>query len=185
VAHAQPAIAGISKKRPEIVELILSGKPGEQLAFAKEKLGNEISIEDVFKEKQFIDVKAVTKGKGFQGIVKRAGVKMHRPKAKHRRTAGSIGPWHPATVMWTVARPGQMGYHMRTEYNKKILKIGSEGNEANPNAGFSRYGIVKSSFIILAGSVPGPSKRAIGLRTNIRRKKKKKIKLEEIDSIAK
>ncbi len=183
LAHSQPAITGTGKKKPEIVEIMLSGNSEEQLAYAKEKLGKELSIEEVFKEKQFVDVKAVTKGKGFQGVVKRAGVKIHRPKAKHKRVMGSIGPWHPATVMWTVARPGQLGYQCRTEYNKKILKLGSDVNEINPKAGFTNYGVVKNSFVLLAGSVPGPRKRLIALRTNMRKGITEKIKLEEIEKI--
>ena len=78
----------------------------------------DASIADVFTGEHFIDIRAVSKGKGMQGPVKRAGVKMQRPKAKKRRIVGSISPWNPSTVMWQVPRPGQMGYHSRTEYNK-------------------------------------------------------------------
>lgn len=63
-----------------------------------------------------------------------------------------------------------MGYHRRTEYNKKILKIGeaSEADQINPKGGFIRYGLIKNDHILLKGSVPGPAKRLIILRKAIR-----------------
>lgn len=109
LAHTQPYLTGMPKKKPDLVELSLKGTVEEQLKFAEEKLGKDISVDEVFKVKEFLDFKAVTKGKGFGGVVKRYGVKKHRPKSKYIRCIGSIGPWHPATVMFTVPRAGQVG----------------------------------------------------------------------------
>ncbi|MCE7697990.1 MAG: 50S ribosomal protein L3, partial [Methanobacterium paludis] len=83
---------------------------------------------------------------------------------------GSIGPWNPSRTMWTVAMAGQMGYHKRTEFNKKILKIGGadEVDAVNPDGGFVKYGLVKNGYFIVKGSVPGPSKRLVMLRKAIR-----------------
>ncbi len=168
LVHAQPSKTGFGKKVADLCEVALSGTLDEQFAYAKQKFGNELTIGEVFKEKQFVDVKAVTVGHGFTGVVKRFGVKSHRPKAKTMNVVGSIGPWHPATVMWTVARAGQMGYHNRTEFNKRIVKIGSNAVEVNPPAGFPNYGVVKNDYLLLGGSVPGPEKRAIALRFAVR-----------------
>ena len=65
---------------------------------------------------------------------------------------------------------GQMGYHKRTEYNKKLLKIGdeSEVDLINPDGGFVKYGLVKNNYIVVKGSLPGPSKRLVILRQPIR-----------------
>jgi large subunit ribosomal protein L3 len=182
LAHTQPALTTIGKKKPEIVEVPLSGSVEEQLKFCEERMGKEITISDVVEEKTYVDVKAVTKGKGFQGVIKRFGVKMHRPKAKTRRVVGSIGPWHPPTVMFTVARPGQMGYHTRTELNKKLIKIG-KGEDINPAGGFKNYGIVKNEYVVLIGSIPGPAKRCIAIRAAVRPRTKEKIKIEEVEQI--
>ena len=57
-----------------------------------------------------------------------------------------------------------MGYHQRTEFNKRILKIGENGEEVTPKGGFLRYGPVKGMYLMLKGSVPGPAKRLIRLR---------------------
>jgi large subunit ribosomal protein L3 len=66
--------------------------------------------------------------------------------------------------MYSVARAGQMGYHQRTEYNKRVLKIGKDGKEITPKGGFLRYGLVRGPYMLLAGSVAGTEKRAIKLR---------------------
>lgn len=184
LVHTQPDLTTMGKKKPEVSEIFLNGTVEEQLKYAKEKLGKEISITDVFTEKEFADVKGVTIGKGFTGPVKRAGIKTHRPKAKTTRTVGSIGPWHPATVMWTVARPGQLGYQTRTEYNKRIIKIGDNPDDINRKGGFLQYGLVRNQFIMLRGSVPGPKKRLIGLRHNIRKADIHKEMINKIEFIA-
>ena len=57
-----------------------------------------------------------------------------------------------------------MGYHQRTEYNKRILKIGADGSEVTPKGGFLRYGQINGAYILIDGSVPGPAKRLIRLR---------------------
>ena len=66
--------------------------------------------------------------------------------------------------MYSVARAGQMGYHQRVEYNKRILKIGKEGKEVTVKGGFIRYGNVKGPYILMEGSIPGTEKRTIKLR---------------------
>ena len=80
------------------------------------------------------------------------------------------GPWTPRRTMWTVAQAGQMGYHKRTEFNKRILKIASadEVDEINPDGGFVKYGLVKNDYVLVKGSLPGPSKRLVILRQPIR-----------------
>ncbi len=186
LCHSQPAKTGIGKKKPDLCEVALAGNIDQGIEFAKEKIGKEIKISDVFKENTFIDIKAVTKGKGMQGPVKRAGIKIQRPKAKKQRVVGSISPWNPSTVMWQVARPGHMGYNNRTEYNKKILKIGTEKEvaTANPTPGFKTYGLLKNDFILLAGSVAGPSKRVISMRIPIRATPTERHQFKALDYIA-
>jgi len=162
----QPRLATVSKKKMDIMEIkIDGGSIEEQFEYAKKLFGKTISITEVFKEGQFIDVVSVTKGKGFQGPVKRWGIKiLPRKSRKTKRGVAAIGPWKPARLLYTVPRAGQMGYHQRTEYNKRILKIGSDGSEVSPKGGFLRYGLVRGTYILLDGSLPGPAKRLIRLR---------------------
>jgi len=186
LCHSQPGATNFGKKKPDICELALSDSIEKQLQFAKQKLGQEITISEVFAEKQFVDVKAVTKGKGMQGPVKRFGIKKQRPKAKKRRVVGSIGPWNPSTVMWQVARPGQTGYQTRTEYNKKVLKIGTGKDLAlvNIKSGFKNYGILENDFVMLAGSIAGPAKRAVSIRLPIRTTPLERHKVDKLDYVA-
>ncbi|MCR4368434.1 MAG: 50S ribosomal protein L3 [archaeon] len=164
LAETQPSMTSIGKKKADVAEINLGGNVEGQFAYAKEKFGKEIRVFEVFEAGKFLDAKAVTRGKGFQGVVKRHNVKIQRPKAKHHRVVGAISPWHPATVMWTVPRPGGMGYHNRTEYNKRILFVGDTPEAINPSNGFHAYGVVKNDYLVIVGSVPGPSKRPIALR---------------------
>jgi len=167
----QPKLTTIGKKTPDVGEIALGGKTvGEKFEKAKELLGKEIRVSDVFKQGELVDVKAVTKGKGFEGVVKRFGVfEFGHKKEKTKRGVGCIGPWHPAKVMWTVPRPGQMGFHTRTEYNKLVILVSNPKEQPiTPAGGFLHYGEVRNDYIVLAGSVPGPAKRIIGIRKAIR-----------------
>jgi large subunit ribosomal protein L3 len=166
---SQPRLARI-KKKPELMEVKIGGGTIEELfESAKNLLGKEVKVSGVFKEGQLVDVIGITKGKGYAGPVKRWGIKLLSHKArKGRRKPGTLGPWHPAHVLYTVPRGGQLGYHQRTEYNKLILKIGSSGDEVTPKGGFTHYGVVRGDYVMLEGSVPGPPKRLIKIRYPIR-----------------
>ena len=128
-----------------------------------------------------LDTCGVTKGKGFAGCVKRFGIK-HLQKKTHRgyRRVGCIGGWHPARIRFTVGRTGQLGYHTRTEINKKVYRVGkgSEPNNAStagdltdktitPMGGFPHYGTVTNDFVMIKGCCVGPRKRIVVLRKSL------------------
>ena len=171
IVATQPRKSGIGKKKPEVFEIEIGGESvKEKTEYALTLLGKEISANEIFKEGEIVDVIAVTKGKGTQGPVKRFGIKIQGRKAKgKRRHVGSLGQERPGKVRWTVPMAGQMGFQTRTEFNKRILMFGN-GNEINPKGGFKRYGIIKSSFVMLEGSVPGSKKRLVMIRKAIRSK---------------
>ena len=164
--HTQPRLSGVPKKKPDLVEISVGGPSiVERWNRSKELLGKQIKVTDVFKEGEFVDVSAITKGKGFQGPVKRWGIKiLPRKQDDGARQVGTLGPWKPPRVMWTVPGPGQMGYNQRTDINKRILKLGAKGEEVTPSGGFMRYGPVRGDYVLLAGSIPGPAKRLVHLR---------------------
>ncbi len=56
----------------------------------------------------------------------------------------------------------------RTEFNKQVLKVGENGKEATPIGGFPNYGNVNGQYMILRGSVPGPTKRLVMMRSPAR-----------------
>jgi len=166
----QPRSTNLSKKKPDVVEIRVGGSSiEERWNYSKGLLGKQVRSAEVFKEGEFVDVLAITKGKGFQGPVKRWGIKiLPRKSDDGRRQVGTLGPWSPPRIFWTVPSAGQMGYHQRTDFNKRILKIGTDGKEVTPSGGFLRYGPVKGDYIVLAGSVPGPTKRLLQLRRPVR-----------------
>ncbi len=171
VVHTQPYLTGIGAKTPNIAEIKIGcNNIQEGVEYGMSLLGKEVLLREIFKAGQFIDTMGVTKGKGFQGPVKRHGIKILQHKSKHtKRGVGSIGPWHPARTMWTIPRHGQMGYNTRTEYNKRIMQIGADSEKIIPNGGFVNYGLVKNDYALIKGSVPGSKKRTIVLRHGMRK----------------
>lgn len=185
LVHTQPSKTGIGQKVPDLSEIALGGVIEKQLEYVKGMLGKELKASEVFKEKEYVDIKAVTKGKGMQGPVKRYGISLQRqPKAKKARTVGSISPWHPANVMFTVPRAGQHGYQARTDYNKIVLLLSDSVEKINPKGDFLNYGKVKNEYIVLAGTIPGPAKRVVGLRKGLRNNPKPALVAAEVKEVS-
>ncbi len=177
IVATQPRKAGVGKKKPEVFEVKVGGSPQEALSYALGVLGKEVSVTEVFEVGQYVDVISVTKGKGFSGVVKRFGVKIlprwHKHRKGHRRI-GSVGPQAPA-IMFTTPFAGQLGFHQRTEYNKRILKIADvQAENINPPGGWPHYGLVRSTYVIVEGTVPGPVKRLVKLRFPVRPRREKR-----------
>lgn len=166
------------KKTPEVFEIPFKGSKEELITFLKEK--KEIKVSEVYKEGDYFDSRAITKGKGFQGPVKRFGVNLRSHKSeKTKRGPGSLGGWiSQQHTMYRIAHAGQMGYHQRTQYNNQILKItedAKEIEEINPKGGFVNYSVVKNPYILVRGSVQGPKKRLITMTKPVRQKRKDSI----------
>lgn len=163
LVYTQPKLVGL-KKKPELFELPLAGTKEEKRAFVEEHLNKPLTIDMVFKEGALADAHGITKGKGFQGPVKRFGIDLKRHKSeKTRRNPGAIGVWDRRYHMYRVPHAGQMGFQQRVDYNKKVLKIANDPEAINPEGGFIRYGLVKNTYILLKGSLSGPKKRLIFL----------------------
>jgi large subunit ribosomal protein L3 len=173
VAYTQPAtITGVPKKVPDLMEIkIAGGDCAKQYEFALGVLGKEIRLTNVLESGAYADITAITIGKGTQGPAKRWGVALR--KRKHsvggkERHVGTLGPWNPHHVRWQVPQSGQMGFQQRTEFNKRILKIGENGAEITPAGGFLNYGVLRNAYVVIKGSIPGPAKRLIRIRPAIR-----------------
>jgi large subunit ribosomal protein L3 len=106
-------------------------------------VGQEIKA-DVFKEGEFIDVVGVSKGKGYQGVMKRHNMKGNRQAThgthEYRRHIGSIGcRTTPGEVHKGKRMPGQMGNVRKTIQNVMVAKI-----------------LLDKNVMLVRGSVPGP-----------------------------
>ncbi|WP_297067773.1 50S ribosomal protein L3 [Thermococcus sp.] len=184
LVHTQPRLIRL-KKKPEVMEYAVGGRDVvAKFDYLKDIIGKEVRARDVLREGELLDVIAVTKGKGTQGPVKRWGVKIQFHKAQRAgkgRHIGNLGPWHPTRVMWTVPLAGQMGFHHRTEFNKRLIAIGENGTlelngnkvEITPKGGFPHYGVIRSDFLVIQGTVPGVFKRIVRVRPAIRAPKKR------------
>lgn len=177
ILATQPGLTGIGKKKPSILEMGLGGNMEEKYNYVKENLGKTLEAKDIFKEGDLIDSHGVTKGKGFQGAVKRFGINLRESKSeKTIRGSGSLGPWKAqAHVMYRVPAAGKMGFHLRTEYNKVLVKISENPEEVNVKGGYLRYGEVKNPCLLIKGSIQGSSKRLITFNKALRPNKKLQI----------
>lgn len=166
-----PRDAGLSQKDPVVFEVGVGGAGvKEQAEYASGLVGKKVKFAEAFKPGMYVDVLGITKGKGFEGPVTRFGVKRKQHKSrKSVRAVAVIGPWHPAAVMYTVARAGQMGFHQRTETGRRILMVGNAKEKAvTPPGGFMHFGEVRGDYAILKGSVPGPASRFVMVRYRVR-----------------
>jgi large subunit ribosomal protein L3 len=164
LCHAQPTF----KKSPEIFELAIGGPVDKQLELAIKLLGKSIKVSEIFKPGDYVDAVAITRGKGSSGPVKRFGIKiLGRKYQAMERHIGVHGPRVPGKRRSTIPQMGQLGFQSRTDLNKRIIKIGT-GTDINPAGDFLRYGKVRSDYLVLEGSVPGPVKRLIRLRAALR-----------------
>ncbi|KAI5169493.1 large subunit ribosomal protein L3e [Pancytospora epiphaga] len=200
LAHSQvEKISAIKQKKAHISEIqINGGSVSDKVDYALERFEKEIKIEEVFDKNELIDTIGVTKGKGFQGVVKRWGTTiLPRKTNKGCRKVACIGAWHPARVMYTVARAGQLGFHRRTQQNLCVYAIGNGRvpvttdfdltvKTVNPMGGFPHYGNIKNDYVMLKGAVTGPSKRVVTLRKSlISKATREEISLKFVDTSSK
>ena len=144
LVHTNPKVTSVPKKKPDIFECGIGGaNPEEKLNTALELLGNEVKASDILNEGQFVDAIATTKGKGFQGVVKRHGFggvgQTTHGQHNRARKPGSIGACsYPAKVFKGMRMGGQMGGDRVTTHNLQVLKVIPEHN-----------------LLLIKGSVPG------------------------------
>lgn len=172
------------KKTPDVLEIGLGGSVEDKLNFAKEHVGKEINIFDVFKDKDLVDFRGLTTGKGFSGPVKRFGIHLrHHKSEKGVRKVGSIGPWHPARTTFRTPMAGQLGMFTRAIYNNKIIAMKKAQDLSIEN--LKNFGKIKTNLILVYGSVQGPSKRALVATHTLRKNKKQSKKDFEFLEVAK
>ena len=169
------------KNKPDLNEIGLTGSVEEKFNFVKENLGKEISITDIFETNQLVDIRGLTTGRGLQGPVKRFNLHLKSHKSeKGRRRPGSIGPWHPPRVTFRVPMAGQLGMFTRVHYNQNIISIGNVEDLKKGLSGIKNYGNVKTDYLVVRGSVQGPSKRQVLVTAPLRESKKQSKKNYEL-----
>lgn len=184
VLFSDVAATTIGKKKPDMVEVGLSGSNEEKLAFITERIGKPIAISDVFNA-TVVDIHAVTKGYGNQGPVKRFGVayKDHKSEKGVKRP-GSLSSFGLRRVTFRAPQAGQTGFHNRVAYNNVILKVGKIADkDINPKEGFRKYGKVNTEYVLIKGSIPGSKRRGMVLTVPQRISKKQSKRVYEVISL--
>ena len=119
------------------------------------EVGQEITV-DVFKAGDIVDVTGTSKGKGFQGAIKRHGQSrgpMAHGSRYHRRPGSMGGASFPSRVFKGKALPGQMGGDRITIQNLEVVKVDAERN-----------------VILIKGNVPGSKKSLVEIKTAVKSK---------------
>ena len=115
-------------------------------------VGQEVKV-DLFAPGEVVDVTGTTKGKGFQGVIKRHGQSrgpMGHGSHYHRRP-GSMGTMRPMRVFKGKKLPGHMGTLTVTIQNLEVVAVDLENN-----------------VILIKGNVPGPKKGLVIVRTSVK-----------------
>ena len=118
------------------------------------EVGSEIKV-DVFQAGDIVDVTGTTKGKGFQGVIKRHG-QSRGPMAhgsRYHRRPGSMGPVAPNRVFKNKHLAGRIGGNRVTIQNLEIVRVDAERN-----------------VILIKGNVPGAKKSLITIKSAVKAK---------------
>ena len=121
------------------------------------EIGQELKLDQIFEEGQFVDVQGTTRGRGFSGVVRRhnfAGNVQTHGTHEYRRHGGSIGTrMTPGRVKLGMKMPGQQGNATFSVLNQKVVKIVPEDN-----------------LLLIQGGVPGARDSLVLVRGAIKRR---------------
>lgn len=134
---------------------------------SKYQLGQELTVE-VFEEGEAVDVTGISKGKGFQGVIKRynqsRGPMGHG--SQYHRGVGSLGTMRPMRVFKGKKLPGHMGHETVTMQNLEIVAVMKEEN-----------------VILIKGNVPGAKKSLVIIKSAVKKPNVKKEKVELVSYV--
>ncbi len=126
---------------------------------ARFEVGQTISVADVFKEGQFVDVTGTSKGRGFAGVFKRhhfAGMVNSHGTHEYFRHGGSIGTnMTPGRTLPGLKMPGHLGNKRATVQNIKVVKVLPEEN-----------------LVLIEGSAPGGDDGIVTVRAAVKKRAK-------------
>ncbi len=118
------------------------------------EVGQEIKAEDMFQAGDKIDVSGISKGKGFQGTIKRYGQKGGKEthgSMYHRRVGSMSANTSPARVFKGKKLPGHMGLDNTTVQNLEVVRVDSD-----------------RSLILIRGAVPGPKGGLLVIKNTVK-----------------
>ena len=148
---SKPLLGHLKKAGADPLKQLVEFRSRKGEAASELKIGDTVRVGDIFEPGQQVKVSARSKGKGFQGTIRRHG--HHRGPVSHGshniRAPGSIGASAtPARVIKGVRMPGQMGSRRVTQRRLEIVNVDAERN-----------------LLLVKGAVPGPSGGVIEIRS--------------------
>ena len=150
VLSNKPAKGHVAKANTAPKRFIKEFRYDEMMSY---EVGDKITV-DSFVAGEVVDVTGTSKGKGYQGVIKRhgqhIGPKGHGSGA--HRIVGSMGPIAPNRIAPGKKLPGQMGHVTRTIQNLEVVAVDPENN-----------------LLLIKGSVPGPKKGLVVVKTAIKK----------------
>jgi large subunit ribosomal protein L3 len=124
---------------------------------AKYEVGQEVKIEELFSEGQFVDVRATSRGRGFTGVMRRhnfAGAKASHGVHEYKRHGGSIGTnMTPGRVKPGVGMAGQHGNKVISVLNQPIVKV-----------------LADKQLLLIRGGIPGSKNRVVEVRGAVKKR---------------
>jgi large subunit ribosomal protein L3 len=120
----------------------------------KFEVGQEIKVTDMFSNGDRIDVSGISKGKGFQGVIKRFGTSRgpETHGSMYHRRVGSMGAGtSPGRVFKGKHQPGHMGMDKITVQNLDVVRVDGERN-----------------LLLVKGAVPGPKGGLVAVRETVK-----------------
>ncbi|MDR2447961.1 MAG: 50S ribosomal protein L3 [Treponema sp.] len=158
-------VLGVDDKKKNLVTKPYAGQFPENITpkkhlkevrdFEKEVAVGDLLGVELFANCRYVDVTGVSKGKGFQGVMKRWGFGGGRRShgSKFHREPGSTGQsTYPAKTFKNVKLPGRMGREKTTVLSQKVVKIDAEKH-----------------LLLIRGAVPGVNKRLVLVRAAVKR----------------
>ena len=125
------------------------------------EIGQELKVEQVFEAGQFVDVRGITRGRGFTGVMRRYNFKGYRATHgthEYRRHGGSIGTrMTPGRVKLGMKMPGQLGNVTKSVLSQRVVKL-----------------IPEQNLVLIRGGIPGANGGLVVVRGAIKRKGGKK-----------
>ncbi len=116
------------------------------------EVGQEVKV-DIFQSGEYVDVTGISKGKGFQGAIKRHGFSRGPMShgSKYHRGPGSLGAVDPARVFKGRPLPGRMGGERVTIQRLEVIKVDPERN-----------------LMLIKGSIPGAKNSYVTVRSSVK-----------------
>lgn len=154
--HTSKPLAGFYKKQNQTPKRHLRELRCAPEMLDQVEVGALLPLDAIFQVGQFVDVQASSKGKGFQGVMKRhgfAGSPDSHGTHEYRRHGGSVGTnMTPGRVLPGIRMPGQMGNKTTSVLNQRVMRV-----------------IAGDHLILVKGGVPGGKEGVVVVRGAVKK----------------